>query len=227
MKINMNTKLAFFSFLLVFILFSCKKENTFTNYKFADKPDTIVCDGLNNALFKEALYSLEDDLLVFHQKTNPKTSLTQAYSQFIRLSIYGRLKYEDIVSEHTLSVFEALKNESDLWDANNTKSHLNYNSAIIQCISKNIKDEHLKTTFNALLSTNSMSPKLFGSPLMNKYRNALNDKYLATYIALDLFYAKLFDIDFSKVNLEKPEQKVDFNKVPQTPQPDPHAGHNH
>jgi hypothetical protein len=223
----MYTKLTLFSFLLLLFIFSCKKENTFTDYKFSDKPETITCEGLNNALFKEALYSLEDDLLNFYQKTNPKTSLTQAYSQFLRLSIYGRLKHEDIISEHTLSVFKALKNESDLWDTNNTKSYLNYNSAIIQCISNNIKDEALKTTFNALLSTNSMSPKLFGSPLINKYRNALNDKYLATYMALDLFYAKLFDIDFTKINLDKPEQKVDFNKVPQTPESDPHAGHNH
>ena len=50
-----------------------------------------------------------------------------------------------------------------------------------------------------------------------EYRNALNDKYLALYIALDLYYSKLFDIDFSKVNLDKPEQKVDFNKVPKAP----------
>lgn len=223
----MNSKIILLSFLLVFIVFSCKKENTFTDYKFTDKPETVTCDGLNNALYKEALYSLEEDLLNFHQKTNPKMSLTQAYSNFIRLAIYGRLKYEDIVSKQTLKVFEALKNESDLWDANNPKSHLNYNSTIIKCISNNIKDEALKTTFNALLSTNSMSPKLFGTALINKYRNALNDKHLATYIALDLFYAKLFDIDFSKVNLDKPEQNVDFNKIPPTPQTDPHAGHNH
>lgn len=227
MKINTNSKITLLSFLLIFTVFSCKKENTFTDFKFSDKPETITCGGLNNALYKEALYSLEEDLLLYHQKTNPKTSLTQAYSQFIRLAIYGRLEYEAIISTHTLNVFEALKNETDLWDANNPKSHLNYNSTVVKCISNNIKDDALKTTFNALLSTNSMSPKLFGSPLMNKYRNALSDKHLATYIALDLFYANLFDIDFSKVNLDKPEQKVDFNKIPPATQPDPHAGHNH
>ena len=72
-----------------------------------------------------------------------------------------------------------------------------------------------------------MSPKLFGTPLMAKYRNTLSDKHLALYVALDLYYSKLFDIDLSQVNLDKPEKKVDFNKVPQTPQPDAHAGHDH
>ena len=42
----------------------------------------------------------------------------------------------------------------------------------------------------------------------------LSDKSLATFTALDLYYAKLFNIDFSKINLEKSEQKVDFNKIP-------------
>ena len=50
------------------------------------------------------------------------------------------------------------------------------------------------------------------------------------YIALDLFYAKMFDVDFTKVNFDKPEEPVDFNKLPsvdQKPVVDPHAGHNH
>jgi len=47
------------------------------------------------------------------------------------------------------------------------------------------------------------------------------------YVALDLYYAKMFNINFSKENLEKPEQKVDFNQVPPKQVTDPHAGHNH
>ena len=58
-----------------------------------------------------------------------------------------------------------------------------------------------------------MSPKLFGSPLMSNYRSAIKDKYLASYIAFDFYYAKLFTIDLSQVE-EKPEPKVDFNQVP-------------
>ena len=79
----------------------------------------------------------------------------------------------------------------------------------MHCISQNIANPDLKTTFNALLSTNSMSPRLFGAPLVSSYSLALNDKYLAAYVAFDLFYAKLFDVDFTQPLSKKP--KVDFN----------------
>lgn len=213
MKTKMNLKTTLFSFLLAFILFSCKKENTFSDFKYKDKPAILTCDNLNSKLYQEALYTFEDDLLNFYKRNNANSTLAQSYSQFIRNSIYGRIKYEDIISEHTYKVFEALKDENDLWDANNQKSHLNYKSAIITCMANNIKDVALKTTFNSLISTNFMDPKLFGSPLMAKYTNTLSDKFLATYVALDLFYAKLFDIDFSNVNFEKP-QPIDFNVIP-------------
>ncbi|WP_298534414.1 hypothetical protein [uncultured Algibacter sp.] len=223
----MKLKSTLITFLLVLTLLGCKQQNSFSDYQYADKPDVITCSNLNSKLYNEALYSFEDDIFKYYKAQNFKSTLTNAYSQFIRTAVYGRLKYEDVISKHTLDVFEALKNENDLWDANNKKSHLNYKSSALNCVGNNIKDENLKTTFNALISTNSMSPELFGSPLMPKFRNALSDKHLALYIALDLYYSNLFDIDLSKVNLEKPEQKVDFNKVPPKTEADTHAGHNH
>ena len=227
MKIKMNSKIKLIPFLLFFIVFNCKKETPFTDFKYADKPVAFTCEGVNSKLLNEALYSFEDDIVNHYKKGNQNYRLDQAYSQIIRNSTFGRLKLEDMVSKHTASVFEALKNENDLWDANNPKSHLSYKSTTMNCISESIKDTALKTTLDALLSTNSMSPKLFGAPLANKYRNTLNDKNLAMYVALDLYYAKMFDIDFSKINFEKPELKVDFNQLPPKPEVDPHAGHNH
>lgn len=230
----MNSKITLITLLFVITLFSCKKENPFTDYKYADKPVAFTCEDVNAKLLNEALYSFEDDIIKHYQKRSKNPRLDQAYSQVIRNSVFGRLKAEDIVSKHTVSVFEALKKEDNLWSSKNPKSRLNYNSAVIKCISNTIKDSNIKTTLNALLSTNSMAPKLFGPAIVNKYRNALNDKNLAMYIALDLYYGKMFDIDFSKVNLDKPEQKVDFNQVPtfekptiEKPAVDPHAGHNH
>lgn len=200
---------------LVITFTSCKKENTLSEYKFTDKGTALTCNELNSKLYNEALFSFENDILIYYGRNKPNTSLIQSYNQFVRTAVSGRLKYEDIISTHTLKIFETLKNENDLWDANNPKSNLNYNSALIDCIATNMQNKDLKTTFNALLSTNSMSTKLFGRPLMSNYRYAVSDKYLASYIAFDLFYAKLFNLDLSKVNDEKPEQKVDFNKTPQ------------
>lgn len=202
-------KTQFFKLLVITLaigLVSCKKENSFSDYKYSDKPIALTCDDLNSKLYQEALYSFEDDIVSYYKEAKTKYDLEQAYMQFIRSYIYGGLKYEDFVSQHTLNVFEALKNENDLWDANNEKSYLNYKSAAINCISKNIKDNALKTTLNALLSTNSMTPKLFATPIMDNYRVIVDDKHLASYVALDLFYAKLFNVDLSKIKLDKPEK---------------------
>ncbi|WP_194766013.1 hypothetical protein [Tamlana sp. I1] len=207
MNTKNHLKLTFIAILLT-LTFGCKKQQTFTNFNYADQPDTVTCEGVNSKLLKEALYSFEDDILKFAQKNNPKTNLTQAYNQFLRLAVYNRINFQEMVSLHTLEVFEALKKENDLWDPNNKVSHLNYKGKVVDCISNNIQDNQLKTTFNALLSTNSLSPRLFCTPVMQKYRNALSDKYLATYLALDLYYTKLFNVDFS----EDKEQKEETTK---------------
>ncbi|MFD1615362.1 hypothetical protein [Gelatiniphilus marinus] len=200
---------------LTFSLISCKNENSLQEYKYADKGLVISCENVNSKLYSEALLAFENDILNYYGKNNPNPSLLRAYNQFIRNAVYGRINYQDVVSAHTVKIFEALKHETDLWDANNPESHLNYKSALVKCIAINMQNPDLRATFNALLKVNSMSPKPFGAPLMSNYRHALSDKYLAAYIAFDLYYAKLFNKDLLKANTEKPVQKVDFNKIPQ------------
>lgn len=195
---------------LTFGLISCKNENALSEYKYTDKGLVFNCENLNAKLYSEALFAFENDILNHYGKNIPNATLLQAYSQFIRYAVYSRVKYEDIVSPHTLKVFEALKNENDLWDANNPNSHLNYNSSLVKCIAVNMQNPDLKTTFNALLSTHTMAPKPFGAPLSSNFRLALQDKYLAAYVAFDLFYAKLFDADLSPVNTKKNSAKSRF-----------------
>ena len=94
---------------------------------------------------------------------------------------------------------------------------MNYKSPLFNCIANNIQNKDLKTTLHALVSTNSMSPKLFGASLTSNYSAAMRDKYMAAYVAFDLYYAKLFNLDLS--NVKESEQKVGLD--------DTHAGHNH
>ncbi len=102
-----------------------------------------------------------------------------------------------------------------------------------------MQDQSLKTNFNALVSTNSMNYKLFG-PALRSNTSYTRDAYLQTFIALDYYYSKMFDLDFSKINLEfndtkqEANNKIDFNKTPlnlpkknNTRKVDDHAGHNH
>lgn len=207
---------------------SCKKEQTIilSEYKYEEKGIVLNCDKMDLKLLNEALFSFENDIL--NAFAQDKKNLAQAYAQFTRSAVSGRANYEEIVSLHSLAVFEVLKSKQELWDLNNPNTKLNYNSSLFQCIVENIKSKDLKTTLHALISTNSMSTKLFGSALNSEYRSAVSDKYLSAYMAFDLFYAKLYDIDINKV-IDK-EKKVDFNKLPPTPTTpavDTHAGHNH
>ena len=60
----------------MFSLSSCKKETTFTDFKFSDKPATLACENLNIKLYNEALYSFEDDILNFYQRNDKKSLLS-------------------------------------------------------------------------------------------------------------------------------------------------------
>ncbi len=189
-----------------FLLVSCKKEASLSEFKYSANEFQVTCEGINPELLKEAVYSFEDDITNYFAQKGTK-NLSQAYSRAINLGIYGRAKYEEIASPHTIEIFEILKTDKDLWNLDGETKSLNYNSKFVKCLGDNLSDKDLKTTFNALLETNSMSAKLFGEPLKRGAYLAIKDKYLATYIALDMFYAKLFDVDFSKKNTGKEVSK--------------------
>jgi hypothetical protein len=214
----MNFKFNFMLLVLVFAFFSCKNETStsLSTYKFADKGIVLNCEGADLNLINEALFAFEDDINTFYSKASPNPSLGLSYAKFMRDAINGNVNYSEILTPHTVEVFKVLQTQSDLWDTANTESHLNYYSSFFSCMANNVQDKSLNTTLNALLSTNSMSSKLFMPALTSKYREVVNDKYLAAYIAFDLFYAKLFEVDLTQVKEREPA-KVDFNLVPQLP----------
>jgi len=196
----MKSNFKFIPILLVFTFLNCKKDITLSEYKFSDKESVINCDGQDSKLLNEALYAFEDDINSFYKNNNnPNGNLALIYSQFLRNYSTNRINYEDLVTPHTLEVFTVLKTKNDLWDLNNTVSKLNYYGSFFNCIATNVQNQNLKSTLNALLTTHSMSARMFSSPLITQYNAASNDKYLSAYVAFDLFYAKLFDIDATKV----------------------------
>ena len=233
----MNTRILKTVFVFFIVLnFSCKQNNTevtLAEYKYAEKPETISCDPANDKLLKEALYSFEKDILNQYDP-NGKNKL-RAYRAFVNNVISDRVKPENMMSSHTKAIFDVLKTKSDLWQ----EGALNYNSDLVKCLSQNMQDQSLKKTFNALVSTNSMNYKLFG-PALRSNSSYTRDAYLQTFIALDYYYSKMFDLDFTKINLEfndtkqEANNKIDFNKTPlnlpkknNTRKVDDHAGHNH
>ena len=219
-----STIIKFFLVALIFNVSSCKKKSSFTDYKYADITAEIYCSSENSKLLNEALYAFEDDIINNYDKQNKNT--IRAYNSYIRIATTRKAPVTTFVSEHAVNVLKALKG-TDIF----TNGKLNYESSTIKCIAENIKEEDLKTTFNALLSTNSMRKDLFAAPLQSASTKVAKDKYLALYVALEFFYGELLNEDLSKIDFNKPESakpqlqkpntptkpdnsKVDFNKRP-------------
>lgn len=237
----MNTRILKTVFLFFIALnFSCKQNNseaTLAEYKYADQPETISCDPATDKLMKEALYSFENDIINIYDP-NGKNKL-RAYRSFVNNAVANRVDVANMMSKQTKAIFDVLKTKTELWDG----TTLNYNSDLVKCLSNNMQDQNLKTTFDALVSTNSMTKQLFG-PALRSNTSYTRDTYLQTFLALDYYYSKMLELDFTKVDIEANEakqqsnSKIDFNKKPEiqplntpsktnTQKIDDHAGHNH
>ncbi|OUS00069.1 hypothetical protein A9Q86_11545 [Flavobacteriales bacterium 33_180_T64] len=221
----MKLKLTLLIFCLCFL--TCKddaQKKVQLDYKYPSIEKILDCEDIDTSLLQEAFYAFEDDLIRFY--TPDKAVYSRAYSLFVSQAVNNKIDYQKMVSEHTKNVFEALKQEKDLWTVNPDGSRVNFKHPVFKCIGANIKDEPLRKTFNALISTNSMSLRMYGDQLKRKTFGMKDDKYLATYIALELYYGKLYDLDLSQPASKITTEKVE-KKVPKIEQHSTHDGHNH
>ncbi|WP_223034060.1 hypothetical protein [Hanstruepera marina] len=220
--------------LTVFLtVLSCKNETKTVdfNYKYTETENALNCPNVDTKLIHEALLSFEDDIMKTYNTRS--SDVRVAYTNFFRATQRNGVKYQEVATPHSMEVFNALKNQSELWNTDNT---LNYKADIFTCIGDNMKDKGLATTYKALISTNSMRADIFGAPLLNKIKTANTDRYLAAFIALDLYYSKLFDVDPTQVTENKVQEKTTYRtepgkplikQKPATEETDDHAGHNH
>ncbi|WP_047546508.1 hypothetical protein [Psychroserpens sp. Hel_I_66] len=207
-------------------LFNCKtetKKETQTvafDYKFPSVEKLVDCPDTNSGLYQEAVQSFEEDLANFYTPETPV--LSRAYSLFVSQALANKADYKNIVSDHSKKVLEALKQEKGLWKPGQDGSNIDFSHPIFKCIANRINDEPLRKTFSALVDTNSMSLRMFGDQLRRKTFGMKDDKYLATYVALELYYGRLYDMDLSKdaANTEEPIQNDNTDH-------DSHDGHNH
>lgn len=206
-------------------LFACQEESEpQLEYKYATDTSILDCGNTDTKLFEEALLSFENDLTAFYKPQNGKVG--NAYNQLIRAISNKRAKYNDIISEHSKAVYEALKADKSLWKEGQQGVVYNYKHPIFSCISEHITDEKLGTTYRALLSTNSMSPRMLENEVQRRAFSLGTDKYFATHVALDMFYGKLHEVDFTKPKADLSGEIINQKNNPET-EKDPHAGHNH
>lgn len=217
----MKLKLA--ALAIAFCFFNCKQEATTKtidfDYKYPSVQKMLDCENLDTALFQEALQSFESDIVNFYTPDNPVYS--RAYSVFVAQGCSDKANYQKLVSDHSKKVFEALQQVDNLWIDNPNGRKLNYQHPIFQCIGAKMKKDPIRKTYNALIETNSMTVRMFEGQLRRNTFDMKDDKYLATFVALELFYGKLTDVDFNAA-------VEDNSNAPNTTEShDSHDGHDH
>ena len=209
------------TFTLVILLASCNQQAT-VDYKYNESPKVLPCEMSQSALYNEAIHTFENDIKVYFDKQNQTAS--KAYTGFVTNAISKRIKFEEVASEHAINIAKALKNDSSIWTNTNEGTSFNLESSLGECVVENIKSKNLKTSFNALISTNSMRPNLVLTPIKNYARQTVGDNGIKAYLAFECYYSKLLNMEASQlkkpVEPAKPAVKnVDFNKKPQAANP--------
>lgn len=196
------------------------------SYKYiTSESSTLSCETVDMKLFEEARLSFENDIIQHY--TPGQETPSRAYSQFMRAVVRNNVKFNEVASEHSRNIYEVLRADKDLWLENDNTINLNYNHPIFECIGKKITDNDMRRTYNALLSTNSMSMRMIGNELQRKSYVMNKDKYAAVFSALITYYDNFHNLDFSDktVGSEATKEKSVANNKKQTR--DDHAGHSH
>jgi len=183
----------FISFL---ILVGCKEP---IDYKFQDKELAIDCLGLDSKLVKEAYYSFRNDLAEYTMKNMVEIN-HHNYPFSLALFVYkgaeGTADYKGIASPYTINVLNELKKETQLWDLQSDKSNLNYHSEFINCLIEGIQNDEVKQAIISFSGVNTQNPKSFAELYRTTIVDAEKDLYFATFLAFEIYYQYLYDIEF-------------------------------
>ncbi len=194
-------------------MLSCKKEATI-EFKYADKPTTINCEDIDTKLLSEAYYAFENAILIQAKNTNkrPNFNITKDYAlkNFVTRS-RGNIRIKEYVTKETLDIFNELKKLS-IWNGIQLKN----NDPLTDCIGNSISNPTIKGSFNTLRSVESLAPKLMVSTISDNrsIRDQYKDKALMTYVALDMYYAKFFNEDFTNFTFLTAQEKSNQVNAP-------------
>lgn len=178
-------------------LISCKGEPSIT-YKYQDNIDLFSCDAIDMNLIKEAKYAFEDYIEKHYSFQDPK-SVDQGYFYYWEIARSTRIPAVEFINPHVLKIRDELKKIDGLWITKNETTTLNYNHPMIKCLSNYMVNSELKRTFDVLTESNTFKEQVFLSLLKRDPLALKNDPALATYLALDTFYARILNLDFSNV----------------------------
>lgn len=203
--------------ILICLIFSCKSEPDIA-YKFADEKNLFPCSSVDMDLIKEAVYTFES-FIFEHYSFNAPEKEKAAYFNYLKNSEAQLMPIGEKFDDHLKNVFYALKKEEALWTGTDDHKTLNLDHEIVKCIINNIKIEAVKPVFKTLAESKTLRGEIIAPTLRSYFNQMQNDRALATYMALDLFYAKIFQFDLSLPPVELAKQIREIN--------DKHIGHQH
>ena len=186
--------------LIVAIMFlGCKNEPNIA-YKYQLEDDLFECDEIDMDLIKEAVYAFEDYIENYYFMEPPK-SLDKGYYFYWDTSKSDWIPKVEFINPHILEIRDELKKIEGLWIINGIEAKLNMSHPFIKCISDYMDDQELKKIFDVLVQSNTFKNQVFLAPLKRDPIKFSKDRALVTYLALNTFYARILNLDFS--NLEE------------------------
>lgn len=180
------------------LITSCKNEPKI-DYKYQDNKDLFNCDAVDMDLIKEAVYAFES----YIEKNYcfiPPNSVDKGYYFYWEIAIADRIPAVELIEPHVLLIRDELKKIDDLWITKNDVTTLNFNHPFTKCISSAIQDLQIKRTFDVLTESNTFNNFTFLSGIERDPIKIYNDRGLSTYIAMNTFYARILNLDFSDID---------------------------
>lgn len=182
--------------IVALVMASCQKP---FEYKYQDKGKPIQCQGLDNALLHEALYSFQEDISSYYRDPDVIAGSDRFYMQglaaYVSDGMFGTAPYTLIVSDHSKEVLEQLKMHPDIWNPDGSVSKLNHQSELVLCLFQQIRDPEIKNLLQRLNQHGAIDPAQLSTPFREKIYKAFTDANLAMYIALDGYYQHLYRLD--------------------------------
>ncbi|WP_290697273.1 hypothetical protein [Lacinutrix sp.] len=218
----MKTTIKLLALLILVTVSSCNNSKKI-EFKYTESIKLLTCDLPNVDLLKEAIYAFENDIINTYDAQN--RNIVKSYTSYINLKSRNKADVKEIASAHSLAIAKALKEDTNLWTVSNGVTTLNTShSLIIDCIANNIKNKDIKTSYKALLSTNSFKSNLILPLFIGNTGVIQTDGSLKSFVALEYFYSQLLDVRLEELKNPNPQlqpepikpavNKVDFNKTP-------------
>ena len=193
-------KKVFFLIITISTLISCSEPFP---YKYQNEQQVINCSNNDSKIMNEALYSFREDISKHFLKEIQKKdylNFLYSYEQYIYRGAKGNLSYYEIVSDHTIKVYNELLKQDNLFIKTKGKSNLNYKNDFVQCLINSIKNKEMKSKIIELINVGYLSPDVMAENYRITTSDAETDPNFLMFIVLDTYYQRLLDLDIPNTN---------------------------